>query len=358
MISLSRGGARREKNWVTTVANSGADAFIRRLPPDMVFYLVHGSDEGLIRERSKGIVASLLDGDSDPLRLIRLDGDAVAREPGALAEEADSVPMFGGNRVIWIELQARDITPALEPLFKTPPRDCAIVVEAGSLKKGSALRSAFEKMSDGASIECYPDDRRSLAALIDAETRQAGLRMPPDVRDYLIEFLGSDRMTTRGEIAKLLLYMKGKAEVAVGDIEAIVSDAAPSPLDDAVDSAFLGDNAGIEESVNRYFGDGGDPQQLLSAIVRRAMLLQRLRLEMDQGRSLETVLQAQHVRMSPVRRGALEKQVARWTSLRLGRLPASLRTASGRVRQDAKLARILTTRALWAIASSARAGLS
>ena len=111
-------------------------------------------------------------------------------------------------------------------------------------------------------------------------------------------------MTTRGEVAKLLLYMAGKGEITIADVEAVVSDAGPSALDDALDSAFLGDNAGIEETANRFFADGGDPQQLLTAIVRRALLLQRLRLEIDQGRSLESVLQTQHVRMSPLRRGA------------------------------------------------------
>ena len=56
-------------------------------------------------------------GDADPLRLTRLDGDAVARDPGALADEAYAVSMFGGSRAIWIEAQARDLLPALEPLF-------------------------------------------------------------------------------------------------------------------------------------------------------------------------------------------------------------------------------------------------
>ncbi|MGO8834224.1 MAG: DNA polymerase III subunit delta [Roseiarcus sp.] len=340
---------------MTTVANSGADQFIRRLPRDIPFFLVHGSDDGLIRERSKGIVDAVLDGDADPLRVIRFDGDVLAREPGLLAEEAYAVPMFGGHRVIWIELRGRDIAPALAPLFKAPPRDCAIVVEAGLLKKGSALRSAFEKMDKGVSIECYPDDRRGLAALIEAEARQAGLRIAPDVRDHLITFLGADRMTTRGEIAKLLLYVAGKDEITVADIEAIVSGAAPSALDDAVDSAFLGDYSAIEETAGRYFADGGDPSALLLAVVRRATILHRLRLEMDHGRSLEAAMQALYVRMPSPRRGAFEKQIDRWPTLKLGRLSDSLRTASGRARRDAGMAEITTMRALWAIASSARA---
>jgi DNA polymerase-3 subunit delta len=343
---------------VTVVANSGADAFIKRLSKDMAFYLVHGNDEGLIRERSKSIAAALLQGEPDPLRLVRFDGDVLAREPGALADEAYAISMFGGHRVIWIELGARDVMPALDPLFKAPPGECTIVLEAGSLKKGTALRSQFEKMGNGVAIECYPDDRRSLGALIEAEVREAGLRIGPDVRDYLAAFLGSDRMTTRGEIAKLLLYAEGKDEVTVADVEAIVSDAAPSSLDDAVDDAFLGDYAAIEANANRFFGDGGDPGFLLIAIIRRALMLHRLRLEMDNGRSLEAALQSQYVRLSPIRRGALERQATRWSTVKLGRLAASLRTASERVRRDAKMAEITAMRALWAIASSARATVS
>jgi DNA polymerase III subunit delta len=341
---------------VTIVANNSADQFIKRLPPGMNFFLVHGNDEGLIRERARGIVTSLLGGDADPMRLIRFDGDALAREPGALAEEADSVSMFGGSRAIWIQAQSRDLTPALEPLLKVPPRDCAIVVEAGSLKKGAALRSAFEKMNNGASIECYPDERRTIAALIDAQAQQAGLSLAPDVRDYLVSFLGSDRMSTRGEIAKLMLYAEGRGAVTIADVEAIVSDAAPSALDDAVDNAFLGDYAGIEETANRYFADGGDAGSLLRTIVARALLLHRLRLAMDEGRSLDAALQVNYVRLSPARRSALERQTARWSSARLQRLPAPLRSAAARVRMDAKMATMTALRALWAIASSARAG--
>jgi DNA polymerase-3 subunit delta len=345
----------RREPGVTTIANHGADQFIKRLPREMIFFLVHGNDEGLIRERARGIVTALLGGEADPMRLVRFDGDAVAREPGMLADEAYAISMFGGSRAIWIQVQARDIGPALEPLFKVPPRDCAVVVEAGSLKRGNALRSAFEKMVNGASIECYPDERRTIAALIDAQAQEAGLAIAPEVRDYLISFLGSDRMTTRGEIAKLMLYATGKGSVTAADVEAIVSDAAPSALDDAVDNAFLGDYPAIEETANRYFADGGDPGSLLRAIVARALLLHRLRLAMDDGRSLENALQANYVRLSPARRGALERQAARWSSARLARLTSSLRMAAGRVRMDAKMATMAATRALWAIASSARA---
>ena len=81
---------------MTIVSSSAADGFIQRLPKDLRFYLVHGADEGLTHERSKAIVGKALDGDMDPLRVVRLEGDAIARDPGVLADEAYAIPMFGG----------------------------------------------------------------------------------------------------------------------------------------------------------------------------------------------------------------------------------------------------------------------
>src|SRR5580692_4856330 len=96
---------------VTTISNMTADAFVKRPPRETRFFLVHGSDEGLVHERVKALTHAVLQGEADPLRLMRLDGDTVAREPGALADEVYAVSMFGGSRAMWIEAQARDLLP-------------------------------------------------------------------------------------------------------------------------------------------------------------------------------------------------------------------------------------------------------
>ena len=341
---------------MTIVASGGADAYIKRLPPAMRLFLIHGQDEGLIHERTRGIIAALLGGDKDPMRLTRIDGDAAARDPGALADEALAISMFGGDKVIWIETQSRDVVPALEPLVKSPPGQCSLVVEAGALKKGVALRVLFEKSDRAASIECYSDNRLSLVPLIDAEAREAGLRVAPEAREALTALLGADRMTTRGEIAKLLLYVRGRDSIELADVEAIVADAAPDSLDEVVDSAFAGDNAAIEAAAARFFSEGGDAGFLLVALTRRLMLLHRIRLEMEAGVRFEAATQMLFVRLPPPRKSSLERQASRWTASRLGLLLPAVQNAAARARRDAKMAEITATRALWALGSSARSG--
>ncbi len=265
--------------------------------------------------------------------------------------------MFGGARAIWIDAQARDLLPALEPLFARPPIDCAIVVKAGQLRKGTALRAAFEASPISASIECYSDDAGALETLIDAEARAAGLAIAPDARAALVALTGADRQTTRGEIAKLMLYARGTSRITAEDVEAIVSDAAPSNLDEVVDQALLGDLKAVETALTRFFHEGGDAD-LFDDPARSADCCSciGIRLEMDQGRPFDAACQALFVKLPLPARRALAKQAERWTSESIAqRLPA-VRQASARVRAESRLAEVLATRALWTLASRGRGG--
>jgi len=341
---------------MSTVNSAAADGFIQRLPREIGFYLVHGQDEGLAHERVKAIIRARIGDDVDPLRLVRLDGDAIARDPGALQDEAYAIAMFGGARAIWIDAQGRDLLPALEPLFARPPTDCTIVVKAGQLKKGTALRSAFENSPARASIECFSDDANALESLIEAEARAAGLAIAPEARAALVHMVGADRRTTRGEIEKLMLYARGQSEITADDVEAIVADAAPSNLDEVIDHALLGDLPAVETAAARFFHDGGDADYLMIRLVARLTLLHRIRLEMDQGRPFDAACQALFVKLPPAARRALARQAERWTTESIAeRLPA-VRLASARVRAESGLAEVLATRALWALASGRRGG--
>jgi len=339
---------------MTTISSAAADAFIDRLPAELRFFLVHGPDEGLAHERSRAIVRKRLQGDTDPLRLVRLDGDGLARDPGLLADEAYAIPMFGGARAIWIDAQGRDFLSALEPLVNNPPKDCSVIVKAPLLKKGSPLRSLFESSQQAASIECFGDESRSLAALINKEAQAAGLTITAEASAALLELLGEDRNTSRHEIAKLMMYAAGSARVEVEDVEAIVSNVSPSVIDELVDETIQGKLTETTVNSAEYFSEGGDLDQLLARLTARLVLLYRLRLEMDQGRPFNSAWQALSARASPQGRRAISEAAERWTQEALGRRAAELREAAARIRSHPKLAETLTARALLALAAKAR----
>jgi DNA polymerase III subunit delta len=334
---------------LVAVKNTEAERFIARPPQNIFLYLVFGSDTGLVSERAKKIVAHAIDDPKDPFQLLRIGGDELAADPLRLADEANTVPLFGGRRAIWIEAQGKAFLTALEPVLHAPPSDCTIVVEAGALKRDAPLRKICESEARAAAIECYPDSARDLAQLIDNETAAAGLRIDAEAQVYLVSLLGQDRLTTRAEIDKLILYAHGVGTITIAHIDAIVTDASALALDAAVNGAFEGDFAAVQETTARVYAEGGDYNMVLGAALRHAIALHRLRLDVEAGHGGGNG-SGQGFR----RAAALDKHIRAWNSARLARAVAILNEAIARSRREPRMAEAITTRALWTIALSAR----
>ena len=115
--------------------------FLGRIDPARPVVLLFGPDAGLVAERAAKAAATALTGNDRPVRA----GAARRRRdrrpiPARLADEAYTIGMFGGRRVIRVRVGGRSITAALEPLLADPPADTLDLLEAGDLKRGQGLR--------------------------------------------------------------------------------------------------------------------------------------------------------------------------------------------------------------------------
>jgi DNA polymerase-3 subunit delta len=338
---------------VVAVRSSEAERFLARPRRHVFLWLLHGPDEGLVRERARRVARMSVENPDDPFQVVRIDGDEAAREPGRLSDEARAIGLFGGSKALWVEVGARTLIPALEPLIEEPPAGCVVVLEAGQLKKGAPLRALVEKLPHGAAVECFPDDKGAINALIDEEARAAGLDVDPRARAALLGLIGGDRMASRAELTKLMLYALHDRTVGEEHVAAIVADAAPPSSDAAVDAAFLGQIGGIEEPARRAFADGVDPGVLIGAALRHAATLHRARLDLEAGKSEQEVMgshgRAVHFKRAPQFRA----QLKRWKADSAARAIDILAEAMPRIRREARLAPMIAVRALW---SAAKAG--
>ncbi len=327
-----------------------ADRFLKRDCTGFLVYLVFGTDLGLVSERVRALVRALVDDPNDPFQLVRLSGDEVAGDPGRLADEANTVSLFGGKRAVLLDAGARSLVPALEHQLASPGA-APVVVEAGGLKKDAALRKLVERAKAGVAIESYPDDEGDLGRLIEAEAAAAGLAVDPDARRALTGLLGADRLASRSEIAKLMLYAHGRSTVTLDDVEAVVSDAAALAADALVDAAFTGDLAQVETLARRVLGAGGmHPDVLLGAALRHAVFLHRAKLDMAGGASLDQVMGMGRGGIHFKRKPAVERQLKTGDAEALGRAVARLGEAMGQVRREPALAQEIAVRALWSLA--------
>jgi DNA polymerase-3 subunit delta len=340
---------------VVAVKNHEADRLLSRPPSHVFAYLVFGTDVGLISERTRKIVQGSVNDPHDPFQLVRIDGDLLATDPLRLVDEANTVGLFGGHRAVWIDAGLKNFVPALETLFADPPLHCTLVVEAGGLKKDAPLRKLFERERNALAIECYPDREEDVGRLIEAEAASAGLRISAETRDILSSLLGADRLTTRSELAKLMLYAHGTGQITPDDVEAIVADASALALDAAVSGAFSGDYSAVSDTSAKVFVGGGDAGGLLAAALRHALTLHKVKLEAERGTGMDIAIErAAKVQASFSRRSNLDAQARKWPAEKLVRAIDQIAEAIRRCRRQADLAEVIAVRALWTVALAAK----
>jgi DNA polymerase-3 subunit delta len=342
---------------VVAVKNHEAERFLGRPAPHIYLYLVFGTDAGLVAERARKIIARAIDDPKDPFQLVRITGDELAADPLRLADEANTVPLFGGRRAIAIEAQGKAFTTALEPVLGAPPpRDCTIVIEAGALKKDAPLRTLCERDRNTAAIQCYPDSAKDIAQLIDAEVSQSGLTIAQDAKAFLASQLGQDRLSTRSELEKLMLFAHGAGEIRLDHVEAIVSDASSLIADKTANAAFEGDFPALDMGLRHSLASTGDYYVLLAAALRHAMDLHRIQRDAGDGQEFrEGSREAFGFAGAGFgQKEAFDRHLRAWTRASLGRAIGILAEAVAKARREPKLGPSLAARALWTIALSAR----
>jgi DNA polymerase-3 subunit delta len=300
---------------VVAVKASDVEARIARPDPRAVVYLVYGPDSGLVSERAKALADKAVDDPADPFQMVKLAGEDVAADPQRLVDEANTIGLFGGRRVIWVKPTSRSLAPALAPVLAAPPANTLIVLEAGDLNRTSPLRALCEKSPAALALPCYADEGRTLAALVNDMLAKDGLGIDDEARETLLALLGADRLATRNEVGKLALYARGRDTITVDDVEAVVGDVSTLTSDAALDAAFAGDLGALDNAFARLRAEATDPGTLMNAALRHALMLLRARFAIEAGATIEEQLRATRVNFR--REDTVKRQLRAWTSARL-----------------------------------------
>lgn len=270
------------------------DAYLAR-PLAHRIILVYGPDRGLVSERARVAAAAAKVPLDDPFSVIKLDASTIQSDPARLADEALTVSMFGGNRLVWIKDAGNEkgLVDALKQLAANPPAAATILIEADDLKPASGLRSLCENSPSAAALPCYADDGRSVEVLIDRELAAAGLAISLDARRLLKSSLGGDRLASKSELEKLVLYCRGLNRIETADVEAAIGDVSSTGADELVDAMLVGNVVAMDEAFSAMASKGGALQGILAIVAQQVTRLAELRSAMDkEGKSAASAVAA------------------------------------------------------------------
>ena len=274
--------------------------------------VVYGPDEGLVRERAARLGRHVVADLGDPFQVAMLTTEALAADPSILVDEACSMSLMGGRRLIRIRDGSDKATRALTLLLEGPAGDSLTVIEAGDLSARSSLRKLAEASPAAAALPCYVEDEAGLARTLGAQITSAGKHIDPDAMRLLAASLVGDRLLARGELDKLLLYVGDGREISLDDVAASVVDTASLDMDDAIRAAMRGDFAVLDRCLARLAGEGVSGVAILRVTQTYFRRLHLTRARVDAGGSVDRALSQLQPPVFHKAKDAFAADVQRW----------------------------------------------
>lgn len=333
---------------MVALPRSDYDSFCEDPDPRYSVVLIYGPNRGLVSERIETLLKNVRGKSSDDFTVVMLDGDILASDPGKLSDEARTIGLFGDKRILHVRAGNRSFVDSLKPLLEDPSRETLIAIEAGDLAKNSPLRTACDAAKSAAVIPCYDDDARTIGALIDSSVLRAGLSMDRDAKEALVSLVGSDRLSTRAEIEKLIFYVGDTKKITLPDVRAVVADASGLAIDDILDAASAGDSKSALRALAAARAEGTSPASILNAAIRHLSSLHKMSLQVEAGEDAESVLKRNRVFWRRI--DDHKRALRRLGSRTIENVLISLGEAELESRRSSSLADVIAERAILSLA--------
>jgi DNA polymerase III subunit delta len=317
--------------------------------------LVFGRDEGLARERADLISKQIAPDLSDPFQVARPTLADIKEHPSLLLDELSAISMMGGRRLVRLDGAGKESAEAVKLALAGAQGDGLLVITAGDLKPASSLRKTVETAKNALAIACYEDSSRDLMGLVQSVLADAGLTATQDAAAYLVDNLGGDRMVSRGELEKLVLY-KGKegGQVTISDAEACVGDTAALGLNQIAEAVTAGDLKRLEKLLERARTAGENAIAILRTLQNRMMRIHLARGYMDQGMSAGEALGKLRPPVFFAERDRFQLEVSRWHTRKVEQALEILIEAELDCKTTGNPADVICARALLRLTKAAR----
>lgn len=258
------------------LAGAQAKGFLAKPSEDVGAVLLYGADAMRVALQRQALVKALTGPNAEEeMRLTRLTGAELRKEPALALDALKAVGFFPGRRVVFVDQVTDGLTDVLAAALEDRAEgDATLVCTAGTLNARSKLRKLFEAAPRAVAIGIYDDPpgrddiERALKAAGVANVPQ------PAMNDLITLARAVDPGELYQTIEKLGLYKHGDTSPVTGeDVAAVAPGTQDANIDDAAHLAAEGRTSDALVVLRRLAGQGVNPTTICIMATRHFQLL-------------------------------------------------------------------------------------
>lgn len=264
------------------------------------FSFICGQDDFLVGRAGQRRFDELAGKDADEFSREIVNGfaanvDEVETALARFREAVQTLPMFGGRRVVWfkdVNFLADSVTGRAETTLKrvedlqellqsVNPAETAVLITAAPVDRRRSFPKWCERSSDF-ELADGGEDAGELGAVVQAEAKAVGAQFGPGAVELLMARIGPNARLLVEEVHKLADHANG-AVIEEASVALLTPNAAQGDFFETADAFFSGDLQWTLAALRRHFFAGGDARPVLSALQNRNRILIQVRALVDAG---------------------------------------------------------------------------
>ncbi|MBC6315371.1 DNA polymerase III subunit delta [Listeria grandensis] len=306
-------------------------------------YLIIGTEDYIINETKKRLVANILDAEDTDFNYANFDLDETAIEQ--VIEEAETIPFFGDRRLIIAanpsfvttekaKSKIEHRTARLED-YLNEPVDYSILVIIARVEKLDERKKLTKLLKKQATvIDAKRPNEAELKKWLQEISNTNDFQMDSVATDRLIELTGGQLTTAMNELDKLMLYKLEERIIRVSDVEGLVVRSLEQNIFLLLDKMIALDISGALSIYYDLLKQKEEPIKILALIASQFRLLTQIKLLEKQGFSQQQVAQKLKVHPFRVKIGARQAKSFSYQELtatleRLAEMDYEMKTGYG-----------------------------
>ncbi len=302
---------------------AAAVAALARPDPAILLYVLAGPDEAA----SRAMVDNFAKAMGPDAERVDLSSRAIKEVPSCLADEVAAFGLFGGQRWVLATLPSGGgdewVGAATAILAMPAGGNPAIIAGGGMTAKSKLVKLAAEHQAAVAVVSYLPVGAEAERIAV-ATAAPLGLTLSRDVARAVVNATGGDRALMAREAEKLALYLDADPtrprRAEQDDWQAIGADTPEEDVGAAVNLILDGRTGELPALFTELAALGTSEIRLVRALGIRALLLARLRGRVEDERMSAHAAVENERGLFYKEKGAVERQLGRWTAPALARL--------------------------------------
>jgi DNA polymerase-3 subunit delta len=248
------------------IPNYKIDNFCSNFNDPTPAILIYGQDYGLKEERSNLIIKNYLNISNS---VIDFNLKSIIANPEILEIELNSMSLLSSKKVVRIRDANDKLTSIIENSILENNNECLLVLLCDNLSPRSKLRLHFERHKNAIILPCYSDDNKSILSIIDEMFDKENIKIDSNAKKLLANYLGIDRLVTKTEIEKAILYSGKEKKLSLEDVSSFLSDQASINIDLLYDFILIGDLKKAYKTLIKLQNEGVPAIQILRSFIRQ-----------------------------------------------------------------------------------------